>query len=152
MPISTDATWMNRALELAQRAKQEGEVPVGAIIVKDDQCIAEAWNRPIAMQDPSAHAEILALRAAAQRLRNYRLPGTTVYVTLEPCVMCAGALIQARVARVVYGCSDPKAGAAGSVFSILGTEQLNHKIKLTGGVQALEASTLLTDFFRPRRG
>ena len=152
MPISTDATWMNRALELAQRAKQEGEVPVGAIIVKDDQCIAEAWNRPIAMQDPSAHAEILALRAAAQRLRNYRLPGTTVYVTLEPCVMCAGALIQARVARVVYGCSDPKAGAADSVFSILGTEQLNHKIKLTGGVQALEASTLLTDFFRPRRG
>lgn len=146
-----DARWMREALVLARRAEQAGEVPVGAILVRDDTLLAEGWNRPIGSHDPSAHAEIVALREAGARLGNYRLPGTTLYVTLEPCAMCAGALIHARVARVVYGAADIKGGAAGSVFDLLGTERLNHRVRILGGVLAAECSALLTDFFRRRR-
>ena len=117
----------------------------------DDECIAEGWNKPISSNDPTAHAEIMALRAASEQLQNYRLPKTTLYVTLEPCMMCAGALIHARVARVVYGATDPKAGAAGSVFELLGTDKLNHKIEITRGVMKDECASLLTSFFQRRR-
>lgn len=143
---------MERALELARQAEQEGEVPVGAVVVLDNEVVGEGWNRPIAADDPTAHAEIQALRAAAARLGNYRLPGTTLYVTLEPCVMCAGALIQARVQRLVFGACDPKAGAAGSVFDILPSERLNHRIDVQGGVMENECAALLQKFFQERRG
>ena len=146
-----DTVWMRRALELAQRAQDEGEVPVGAVLVREGASLGEGWNRPIAAHDPVAHAEIGALRDAAQRVQNYRLPGTTLYVTLEPCVMCAGALIHARVARVVYGASDPKGGAAGSVFDILGTDRLNHRVICEGGVLDTECGELLRLFFAARR-
>ena len=142
---------MRRALLLAARARDAGEVPVGAVLVKADQIIGEGWNQPIGSHDPSAHAEIIALRAAAQSFANYRLTDTTLYVTLEPCAMCAGAIIQARVKRIVYGAADPKAGAAGSVFDILGTVRLNHVVEITGGVLADECSSLLRDFFAARR-
>lgn len=146
-----DEDWMQYALSLAKKAEQQDEVPVGAILVMDDECIAEGWNKPISSNDPTAHAEIMALRAASEQLQNYRLPGTTLYVTLEPCMMCAGALIHARVARVVYGATDPKAGAAGSVFELLGTDKLNHKIEITRGVMKDECASLLTSFFQRRR-
>ncbi len=147
----TDMAWMKRAMDLARRAEAEGEVPVGALLVHDDALIGEGWNRPIAAHDPSAHAEIQALRAAAAKLENYRLPETTLYVTLEPCVMCAGAIIHARVGRVVYGASDPRAGAAGSVFDVLGTTRLNHRVGLTGGVLGDQCGALLRAFFAARR-
>jgi len=146
-----DEDWMQYALSLAKKAEQQDEVPVGAILVMDDECIAEGWNKPISTNDVTAHAEIMALRAASEQLQNYRLPYTTLYVTLEPCVMCAGALIHARVARVVYGATDPKAGAAGSVFELLGTDKLNHKIEITRGVMKDECVSLLTSFFQRRR-
>ncbi len=146
-----DEDWMQYALSLAKKAEQQDEVPVGAILVMDDECIAEGWNKPISSNDPTAHAEIMALRAASEQLQNYRLPKTTLYVTLEPCMMCAGALIHARVARVVYGATDPKAGAAGSVFELLGTDKLNHKIEITRGVMKDECASLLTSFFQRRR-
>ena len=146
-----DEDWMQYALSLAKKAEQQDEVPVGAILVMDDECIAEGWNKPISSNDPTAHAEIMALRAASEQLQNYRLPKTTLYVTLEPCMMCAGALIHARVARVVYGATDPKAGAAGSVFELLGTDKLNHKIEITRGVMKDEGASLLTSFFQRRR-
>ncbi|MCH8078860.1 MAG: tRNA adenosine(34) deaminase TadA [Proteobacteria bacterium] len=146
-----DEDWMQYALSLAKKAEQQDEVPVGAILVMDDECIAEGWNKPISSNDPTAHAEIMILRAASEQLQNYRLPGTTLYVTLEPCMMCAGALIHARVARVVYGATDPKAGAAGSVFELLGTDKLNHKIEITRGVMKDECASLLTSFFQRRR-
>ena len=146
-----DEDWMQYALSLAKKAEQQDEVPVGAILVMDDECIAEGWNKPISSNDPTAHAEIMALRAASEQLQNYRLPKTTLYVTLEPCMMCAGALIHARVARVVYGATDPKAGAAGSVFELLGTDKLNHKIEITRGVMKDECTLLLTSFFQRRR-
>lgn len=146
-----DLFWMQHALELAQRAEAEGEVPVGAIVVYRDQIIGEGWNRPISSNDPTAHAEIMALRDAANAVENYRLPETTLYVTLEPCSMCAGALIHARVARVVYGANDPKGGAAGSVFELLGTDKLNHQVKVQGGVLAEECGQLLSRFFQRRR-
>ena len=146
-----DEDWMQYASSLAKKAEQQDEVPVGAILVMDDECIAEGWNKPISSNDPTAHAEIMALRAASEQLQNYRLPGTTLYVTLEPCVMCAGALIHARVARVVFGATDPKAGAAGSVFELLGTDKLNHKIEITCGVMKDECASLLTSFFQRRR-
>ena len=142
---------MQRALELACKAEEEGEVPVGALVISTDQCIGEGWNRPVASHDPSAHAEIQALRAAAAKMNNYRLPGTTLYVTLEPCVMCAGAIIQARVSRVVFGARDPKAGAAGSVFDVLNSNKLNHRVELTGGIMEAECATLLQVFFKSRR-
>ena len=146
-----DEYWMRRALNLAERAQADGEVPVGAVVVKDDECIGEGWNQPISTRDPSAHAEITALRAAAGRTENYRLPGTTLYVTLEPCAMCAGAIILARVSRLVYAAADPRSGAAGSVFNILQSEQLNHRVDLTAGVLELEAAALLQTFFKTRR-
>ncbi len=146
-----DENWMQLALSLAKKAEQQDEVPIGAILVMDGECIAKGWNQPISTNDTTAHAEIMALRAASEQLQNYRLPGTTLYVTLEPCVMCAGALIHARVARVVYGATDPKAGAAGSVFELLGTDKLNHKIEITRGVMKDECASLLTSFFQRRR-
>ncbi|RME35175.1 MAG: tRNA adenosine(34) deaminase TadA [Gammaproteobacteria bacterium] len=146
-----DLRYMRWALELARRAEAEGEVPVGALLVKQGQVIGEGWNRPIASRDPTAHAEVLALRAGAATLGNYRLPGTTLYVTLEPCVMCAGAIIHARVARVVYAAADPKGGAAGSVFEVLGSDRLNHRVLVDGGLLAGAAAGLLREFFRRRR-
>ena len=142
---------MRHALQLAAHAEQNGEVPVGAVLVRQDEMIAEGWNQPILSHDPTAHAEIIALREAARRLENYRLPDTTLYVTLEPCVMCAGAIIHARVNRVVYGAPDPKAGAAGSVFNTLLTDQFNHKVRCEGGVLQQECSDLLVRFFKARR-
>jgi len=143
---------MRRALALAERASAEGEVPVGAVLVRDDEVLGEGWNRPIGEHDPSAHAEIMALRQAGRRVRNYRLPGSTLYVTLEPCPMCAGALVHARVERVVYGAPDPKGGACGSVFDLLPSDaRFNHRVECAGGVLAEECSSLLRDFFRQRR-
>ena len=146
-----DEYWMRRALQLAERAQAEGEVPVGAVLVMGDDCIGEGWNRSISAHDPSAHAEIVALRAGAALLQNYRLPGATLYVTLEPCAMCAGAVILARIKRLVFAAADPRTGAAGSVFNILQTNQLNHSVELTGGILEQEAAKLLQTFFRNRR-
>ena len=146
-----DEYWLTQALQLAARAEAEGEVPVGAVLVRDDACLAEGWNRPIALHDPTAHAEIMALRAGAQRIGNYRLTGTTLYVTLEPCAMCAGAIVHARVQRVVYGAYDPRAGAAGSVFDILRAPGLNHRVEVQAGVMADECEQRLKAFFRERR-
>lgn len=146
-----DNRMMSHALELAGQAEQEGEVPVGAVIVLDNKIVAEGWNRPIASHDPTAHAEINALRMAAARLGNYRLPGTKLYVTLEPCVMCAGAIIHARLARVVYGAPDTRAGAAGSVFDVFGMQQLNHRVEVEGGVLEQQCAAILQEFFRRKR-
>jgi tRNA(adenine34) deaminase len=146
-----DEQWMRQAIAVARRAEQAGEVPVGAVIVRDNQLIAEGWNCPIGTHDPSAHAEIVALRKAGKAIGNYRLLETTLYVTLEPCVMCSGALYHARVARVVYGARDPKAGAAGSMYDTLLDERFNHRINVTGEVLAKECGSLLTNFFKARR-
>lgn len=146
-----DEHWMERALELAAHAEAEGEVPVGAVVMLDGEIVGEGWNRPIASRDPSAHAEVLALRAAATRLQNYRLPRATLYVTLEPCPMCAGAMVHARVARVVYGAADPQAGAAGSVYNLLQAPTLNHRAQVRGGVLAERCAERLRAFFRVRR-
>lgn len=147
-----DRQWMQRALELARRAEaDDGEVPVGAILVIDGQVVGEGWNRNISANDPTAHAEIQALRDAGQRLGNYRFPGSTLYVTLEPCVMCAGAIVHARIARVVYGAHDPKTGAAGSVFDTLVSDRHNHRVEVRAGVLGDEAGELLRRFFRARR-
>jgi tRNA(adenine34) deaminase len=152
MPFSADdARHMARALVLADRAAAEGEVPVGAVLVRDGEVVGEGWNRPIGAHDPTAHAEIVALRAAAERLGNYRLTGTTLYVTLEPCAMCSGALIHARVGRVVYGARDPKTGAAGSVMDVLTTDLLNHRVVVEGGVLAQDSAARLQRFFAERR-
>lgn len=143
---------MQRCLELAQRATDEdGEVPVGALLVLDGVLVAEGGNRTISDCDPSAHAEIVALRQAGQKLQNYRFPGSTLYVTLEPCAMCAMALVHARVARVVYGAADPRTGAAGSVFDTLISDLHNHRVAVTGGVLAAQCGDLLRGFFRQRR-
>jgi tRNA(adenine34) deaminase len=153
MMTMTDEAFMARALELAGRAEAEGEVPVGALLVRDGLIIGEGWNRPIGSHDPTAHAEIMTLRDAAARAGNYRLPGTTLYVTLEPCPMCAGAIVHARVARLVYGATDPKSGAAGSVFDLLPSDQrFNHRTSVTGGVLAEACGERLRNFFRARRG
>ena len=146
-----DTFWMQHALELAKRAESEGEVPVGAIVVYEEQVIGEGWNRPIIDNDPTAHAEIMALRSAAKKINNYRLLDTTLYVTLEPCIMCAGAIIHSRVKRVVYGAFDPKAGAATSAFTILGTDCLNHQVDVEHGILANDCGQVLTDFFRKKR-
>ena len=148
---NTDTDWMRHALQLAEQARQQDEVPVGAVIVLENRLIGEGWNQPITSHDPTAHAEIQALRAASQTMQNYRLPGATLYVTLEPCVMCAGALVHARVARVVFAATEPKTGAAGSCFDIFNTPQLNHKVICEGGVLADESGELLREFFRARR-
>lgn len=147
----SDQHWMQAVIKLAQKAEELGEVPVGAIIVKDNVLISEGFNQPISQHDPTSHAEIMALRNAAQELENYRLPNTTLYVTLEPCAMCAGAIIHSRVQRVVFGAFDSKGGAAGSVFSILGTDKLNHRVDVIGGVLEKECAELLKAFFKSRR-
>ena len=143
---------MRRALELADRGESAGEVPVGAVVVRDEVEIGASWNAPIALHDPSAHAEIRALRAAAKQVQNYRLPGATLYVTLEPCPMCAGAIIHARIARVVYAAADERWGAAGSVFDLLTAGKLNHRPLCEGGLLAASASARLKSFFKLRRG
>jgi tRNA(adenine34) deaminase len=142
---------MLRALELAQRAALGNEVPVGALLVLDEEVIGEGWNRPIADRDPTAHAEIVALRAAALRLRNYRLGGTTLYATLEPCAMCMGAVLNARISRVVFGAWDQKAGACGSVIDLPREPRLAHRIDVFGGVCSGESAALLRNFFETRR-
>lgn len=146
-----DLHWMRYAIDLAKRGQMDGEVPVGAVIVKDNQVIGEGWNQPIGLHDPSAHAEMVALRAAGKSLSNYRLLDTTLYVTLEPCVMCAGAIIHARVGRVVYGTNDPKAGAAGSVVDIFSNPKLNHHVSIESGLLSTECGDLLSHFFKARR-
>ena len=142
---------MRHALDLAGRAEAEGEVPIGAVLVRNGEMLGEGWNHPIAAHDPTAHAEIVALRIAAARERNYRLPDTTLYVTLEPCPMCAGAIVHARVARVVYGAPDPIAGAAGTVYNLLQSPMLNHRADVTGQVLAEACGEQLRAFFRARR-
>jgi tRNA(adenine34) deaminase len=146
-----DSDFMRLALEQAQHAWSLGEVPVGAVVVKDGVVIATGFNQPIGRHDPTAHAEIVALRAAAEKLGNYRLPGCELYVTLEPCVMCSGAMMHARLARVIYGAPDPKTGACGSVVNLFEQEQLNHHAEIVGGVMADEAGAMLKGFFAERR-
>ncbi len=146
-----DQQYMRMAIEQAQLAAQSGEVPVGAVLVKDGQVISKAFNKPIANHDPSAHAEMLALREAALAEENYRIPGSTLYVTLEPCAMCSGAMLHARIDRVVYGASDPETGAAGSVLDIFASKQINHQTSVEGGIMSEECGQLLRDFFKGRR-
>jgi tRNA(adenine34) deaminase len=146
-----DIEFMRRALELAQRAALDEEVPIGAVLVLKDEVVGEGWNRPIASHDPTAHAEIVALRAGAQRLRNYRLERTTLYATLEPCAMCLGAAINARVSRVVFGAWDLKAGACGSIIDLPRAPKLTHRIDVFGGVCSDESAALLRQFFETRR-
>jgi tRNA(Arg) A34 adenosine deaminase TadA len=149
----TDLVWMRQALALADRAQHEDdEIPVGALLVgADGRLLAEGWNRNISESDPSAHAEIVAMRKAGQALGNHRLLGSTLYVTLEPCAMCAMAMVHARVARVVYAASDPKTGACGSVFDLLADPRHNHRVQVQGGLLAEEAGTRLTEYFRAKR-
>ena len=142
---------MSRALELARAAEAAGEVPVGAIVVKDGVIVGEGWNRPISTNDPTAHAEIIALRAAAQKLGTYRLLDTTLYVTLEPCAMCAGAMVHARVKRLVFANTDLRAGAAGTIFNIVQHSALNHRMEVTDGVMEEECREMLRGFFAARR-
>ncbi len=146
-----DSDFMALALAQAQHAWRLGEVPVGAVVVKDGELIAVGYNQPIGRHDPTAHAEIVALRAAAEKLGNYRLPGCELFVTLEPCAMCSGAMMHARLARVVYGATDPKTGACGSVLNLFEQQQLNHHTELVGGIMAEEASAMLRGFFAERR-
>ncbi len=147
----TDADYMLHALELASQSQAAGEVPVGAVVVKDGEIVGRGFNVPISRRDPSAHAEMMALRDAAQRLGNYRLVGCELFVTLEPCLMCAGAIMHARIARLVYGASDPKTGVCGSVLDVFAERRLNHHAKVTGGVLAEECGTMLSNFFAMRR-
>ena len=149
--MTEDLQWMERALELARCAEAEGEVPVGAVVVANGEVIGEGWNRPIALHDPTAHAEIHAIRDAAIQQKNYRIPGSTLYVTLEPCAMCAGAIVHARIERVVFAATDPRSGAAGSQFQLLQHSALNHHCQIESGVMGEESSELLRDFFRRRR-
>lgn len=146
-----DVFWMQKALQLAKHAEEQGEVPVGAVLVANDEIIGQGWNQSISINDPTAHAEIIALRAGANALANYRLPETTLYVTLEPCAMCAGAMIHSRVQRLVFGAFDLRAGAVTSVFNILESGKLNHNIVVCCGVLAEESKTMLQTFFRARR-
>ena len=154
MTDASDERWMRQALALAERAQREDdEIPVGALIVDAaDNLVGEGWNRNIAENDPSAHAEIVAMRRAGAALGNHRLVGCTLYVTLEPCTMCAMAAVHARIARVVLGASDPKTGAAGSVFDLLADPRHNHRVEVLGGVLGDEAGTMLTNYFRAKRG
>lgn len=146
-----DLYWMREALNLAKKAEEQDEVPVGAVLVFKDQIIGQGWNQPISAIDPSAHAEIIAIRQAAAFLKNYRLNDTTLYVTLEPCVMCVGAMVHARIKRLVFGAADPKTGAAGSVFSLLPAPQHNHQVIVEGGLLAEESALLLQNFFKRKR-
>jgi tRNA(adenine34) deaminase len=149
--IYSDEYWMRQAMNLAAQAQAKGEIPVGAVLVADNKIIAEGYNYPITEHDPTAHAEIMALRRAGAQLQNYRLLNTTLYVTLEPCVMCAGAMIHSRIQRLVYGAKDMKTGAAGSLIDILRHPGMNHRIEITGGVLEQECSTMLSAFFKQRR-
>jgi tRNA(adenine34) deaminase len=151
MPPRSDIDFMHLALEAARGAKAAGEVPVGAVLVQGDTVLATGANRPIAGHDPTAHAEIETLRAGGQALRTYRLTGATLYVTLEPCAMCAAAIVHARVARVVFGAWDPKAGAAGSTLNVFALPSMNHRVDVFGGVLMEESGRLLADFFAARR-
>ncbi|WP_284452155.1 tRNA adenosine(34) deaminase TadA [Methylophaga thalassica] len=146
-----DHYWMQKALALARNAEAQGEVPVGAIIVLDDQIIGQGWNQPIASQDATAHAEIVALRQACQTMQNYRLPGSEIYITLEPCMMCAGALVHARIARCIYATAEPKTGAAGSCIDAFALPNLNHQVECTANVLKEESSQLIKNFFKARR-
>ncbi|MDD5409907.1 MAG: tRNA adenosine(34) deaminase TadA [Methylobacter sp.] len=148
---STDEAWMRYAIRLAQRAEQQGEVPVGAIVVRDNRCIAEGWNVPIISHDPTAHAEVVAMRSAGVVMENYRLTDATLYVTLEPCVMCIGAMSHARIKRLVFGAYDPKRGAVCNALSLTDASFLNHRISWDGGVLETECSEILRDFFKARR-
>ena len=150
--MQTDEHWMRLALGLAGRAQAGGEVPVGSVLVQDGALLAEGWNQPIAGHDPTAHAEVMALRAAGRALQNYRFSGSTLYVTLEPCLMCVGAMVHARVARLVFGAHDPKSGAVMSVCRAFDLPGLNHQVRVTGGVLAEECGDLLRAFFHARRG
>jgi len=149
--VEKDLIWMQYAIQLAETAARHNEVPVGAVLIQDEQIIGEGWNRPISLHDPSAHAEIIALRDAATKIKNYRLVNSTLYVTLEPCIMCVGALVHARVQRVVFGAPDPKTGAVQSVFQFGETQKLNHQIQYTGGVMTEQCGALLKIFFKSRR-
>lgn len=147
-----DLDFMAAAIDLARAAGAAGEVPVGAVVVLDGEIVGRGYNQPIGRADPTAHAEVMALRDASASIGNYRLPGASLYVTLEPCVMCAGAIMHARIARVVFGAHDPKTGAAGSVVDLFAEGRLNHHAEITGGVRADECGTLLSGFFAARRG
>ncbi len=149
--IEIDEYWMNQALELAKNAQEAGEIPVGALLVKDNQLIALGWNSSIENHDATAHAEIVALQQAGKVLNNYRLLDTTLYVTLEPCIMCTGAMIHSRIGRVVYGAKDFKTGACGSFIDIMGMSGLNHYVEVTGGVLEETCSSMLSAFFKMRR-
>ncbi|PLV55315.1 tRNA adenosine(34) deaminase TadA [Erwinia sp. E602] len=151
MSDNNDEFWMRHALTLARRAWQEGEVPVGAVLVHEGRVIGEGWNRPIGHHDPTAHAEIMALRQGGKVIENYRLLDTTLYVTLEPCVMCAGAMVHGRVGRLVFGARDAKTGAAGSLIDVLSHPGMNHQVQVDEGVLAEECAAMLSDFFRQRR-
>lgn len=151
MTAQDDEFWMARALTLAESAAGEGEVPVGAVVVRDGEVIGEGWNRPIIAHDPTGHAEVNALRDAAARAGNYRLSGATLYVTIEPCTMCFGALMHARIARLVYGAREPRAGVCESQLGLPERGFYNHRIEVTSGVCAEQAAQLLRDFFRQRR-
>lgn len=151
MQAELDHQFMQQALDQAKLAAMAGEVPVGAVLVKDGKIISRGFNQPIGNSDPSAHAEMIALRSAAQLESNYRLPGTTLYVTLEPCIMCAGAMLHARVERLVFGATDPKTGAAGSVLNVFSEKQINHQTQVEGGIMDDECSQVLRDFFKGRR-
>ncbi len=147
MNSQQDEYWMRHALKLARLAWEQGEVPVGAVLVQGDRVIGEGWNRPIGQHDPTAHAEIMALRQGGKVLENYRLLDTTLYVTLEPCVMCAGAMVHSRITRLVYGAHDEKTGAAGSLLDVIGHPGMNHHIEMISGVLAEECAGMLSDFF-----
>jgi tRNA(adenine34) deaminase len=151
MQAELDRQFMQQALDQAKLAAMAGEVPVGAVLVRDGKIISRGFNQPISNSDPSAHAEMMALRAAAHIESNYRLPGTTLYVTLEPCIMCAGAMLHARVERVVFGATDPKTGAAGSVLNVFSEKQINHQTQVEGGIMSDECGQILRDFFKGRR-
>lgn len=149
--LKDDHFWMQHALTLADKAQQQGEIPVGAVLVRDGQVIGEGWNQSITLNDPSAHAEVMAIRDAGKRINNYRLIDTTLYVTLEPCPMCAGALVHSRITRLVFGASDDKTGAAGSIMNLVDHAKLNHQLSVTSGVCAQECSTKISNFFKMRR-
>lgn len=149
--MTNDEKWMQHALALARHAEALDEVPVGAVIVLDENIIGEGWNQPVSSYDPTAHAEIVALRAAGKSVNNYRLTGAEMYVTLEPCAMCAGAIVHARIKRLVYAVSDPRSGAAGSVFNILQSDELNHRTAVASNVLEDESKALIQGFFREKR-
>lgn len=151
MIVNQDIIWMKRALELARKAEAAGEVPVGAVLVREGELIAEGWNQPIISHDATSHAEIMAMREAGKKLNNYRLIDTTMYVTLEPCSMCVGAMIHARISKVVYGAAEPRTGALGGAFNLLTSNQHNHIFDVVSGVLADDSKKMLQDFFQSRR-